>query len=282
MKKNYLTYPVKNMRITQTYAGGASHKPHTTGSPKDYPIDEGGKDTGREYMYCPCDEVIVKRIYGVGTSGTNTLWLQSTSKVYFADGTSDYCTIQITHPNDDDLLKMKVGQKFRRGEAICREGMDGATGNHLHISAGKGTIKGNGWTLSSTSKWVLTVNGSTDKPENLFYIDPDFTTVINNAGLKFKNLPTETTSAKTETAKYTTGNYKVDTAVLNVRKGPGTNYDKVKFSEMTASAKSQIKKLFGAEKDGYVKGVEFTVLEIKGVWGRTPSGWVCLDYCRKA
>ena len=53
---NYLTYPCKNMRITQSYKGKTSHYPHTVGKPKDYPIDEGGKDTGKDTIYCPCDE----------------------------------------------------------------------------------------------------------------------------------------------------------------------------------------------------------------------------------
>ena len=48
----YLTYPFKTMRITQSYTGTTSHLPHTTGSPKDYPLDEGGKDGGRDPILC--------------------------------------------------------------------------------------------------------------------------------------------------------------------------------------------------------------------------------------
>lgn len=44
----YLTYPFKMMRITQSYTRTTSHLPHTTGSPKDYPLDESGKDGGRD------------------------------------------------------------------------------------------------------------------------------------------------------------------------------------------------------------------------------------------
>ena len=106
---NYLIYPCKTMKITQNYLGTTSHYPHTVGYPKDYPIDEGCTDTGRDYMYCPCDKMKVKKIYGVGSRGTNTFWLESTSKVLFADGTEDYFTLMIIHPNDDDLRKLKVG-----------------------------------------------------------------------------------------------------------------------------------------------------------------------------
>lgn len=32
----------------------------------------------------------------------------------------------------------------------------------------------------------------------------------------------------------------------------------------------------------YPHGLRFTLLETKGNWGRTPSGWVCMDYATKA
>lgn len=248
--KNYLIYPCRTMRITQSYTGTTSHKPHTTGSPKDYPIDEGCSDTGRDYIYCPCDEMKVKRIYGVGTGGTNTIWLESTGKVEFADGTKNYCTLLITHPDDADLKKIKVGQKFKRKDKICREGKDGATAYHLHISAGKGKYKGNGWVLNSNGKYVLTTKKGAEKPEKLFYIDPYFTKVVEDKGLNFKTLPV-----------YTTGTYKVNTAVLNVRKGAGTSYKKV---------------------GTLLKGKKITVEKVSGDWGRYASGkWVHLDYCKK-
>jgi len=280
MSKNYLIYPCKTLRITQSYTGTTSHLPHTTGSPKDYPWDEGCVDGSRGWCYCPCDEMKVKRIYGVGAKGTNTLWLESTSKVYFADGTSGYFTMLITHPNDDDLKKIKVGQTFKRKEKICREGKDGATGNHFHFSGGKGKYKGNGWTQNSKGKYVLTTTGGSYKPEKLFYVDKAFTTIKNTKGLTFKELPKE--EVKTTTAKtYTTGNYKVTADVLSVRKGAGTIYTKLKYSQLTKSAQNKILQLAGYKANGYVKGLTFEVIEVKKNWGKTPSGWVCLDYCVK-
>ena len=55
---NYFVYPMKYMRITQSYSGTASHKLHWYNSKnyKDYPIDDGGRDSGRDGIYCPCDE----------------------------------------------------------------------------------------------------------------------------------------------------------------------------------------------------------------------------------
>ena len=282
--KNYLTYPTKVMRITQTYLGGTSHYPHTTGTPKDYPIDEACSDSGREWFYCPCNEMELIRIYGVGNGGTNTIWLQSTGKVDFADSTSDYFTIQITHPDDDDLKRLSVGQKFKRGEKVCREGTDGATGNHLHMSGGKGTITGNGWVLNSKSKWVLSTTNGVFKPEQLFFLDRSFTKVIDSNGLVFKDLPKSAGNNQTKkpTNQKTVGNYKVTKAsVLNVRTGPGTEYPYKKFDELSKDAQKQVMSLLGAKVNGYVKGTVFTVTETKNSWGKSPSGWVSLAYCEK-
>ena len=84
MNKNYMIYPLKNMRITCRYDEG-SHKNHNTNvidGNIDYPIDDAGKDTGRDPIYCPCDEMRVTAIKGVGNpSITNTIWLVSTSPV---------------------------------------------------------------------------------------------------------------------------------------------------------------------------------------------------------
>lgn len=193
--KNYLTYPCKVMRITQSYTGKTSHLPHTTGNPKDYPWDEGCKDGGREAFYCPCDELKIMRLY---TKGTNTIWVQSTSKVVCPNGKEGIFSALITHPNDSDFKKLTVGKKFKRGDLICYEGKDGATGNHLHISAGLGALTDNGWTQNSKGKWVLTTEGKTYKPEQLFYIDPEFTKVIDSKGLKFKELPKNAKKTKKE------------------------------------------------------------------------------------
>ncbi|MBQ7295974.1 MAG: SH3 domain-containing protein [Clostridia bacterium] len=251
MNKNYLTYPCKTMRITQNYNGKTSHKPHTTGNPKDYPIDEGGKDSGRDGLYCDCDEMKIVRLYGVGNGGTNTLWVESTSKVHFADGTRDYACGMAIHPNDSDFKSLYVGKKFKRGDLICREGSDGATANHLHISFGKGKLKGNGWIKNSNGKYVLNCTGGACKPEKLFYIDPSFTKVLSKGGIAFKELPQE----------YTAGYYKVNTAVLNVRKGAGTNF---------------------AKAGTLIKGKKIKIIEVDGIWGRIGKNkWVCLEYCRK-
>ncbi len=271
MSNNFLIYPLKTMRITQSYTGSVSHLPHTTGYPKDYPIDEGGSDSGRDYLYCPCNSMTIKRIYGVGNGGTNTLWLESDEKVTFADGTKDYFTLLVTHPNDDDLRRLFVGKKFKRKAAICREGNDGATANHFHLSGGKGKYKETGWVKNTKGKWVLTTTKATERPEDLFFIDRTFTKVTDSKSLSFKYLG----AAK----KYSPGSYKVKASLLNVRTGPSIKYKKKKFGELTTSAQTKILALTGGKKrNGYVRGMSFTVYEVKNDFGKTPSGWVSLKY----
>ena len=68
------------------------------------------------------------------------------------------------------------------------------------------------------------------------------------------------TSNIVNNSNYVLGLYVVNTSSgLNVRSGPGTNYG--------------IKKT-------YPNGTRFDTYEIKGEWARTPSGWVCLKYCK--
>lgn len=83
-------------------------------------------------------------------------------------------------------------------------------------------------------------------------------------------------------ANYKTGDYRVtDASLLHVRTGPGTDNRKKTYSEFTRNARSQIYEAVRYKANGYVMGVEFTVREVILNWGRTPSGWVCLDYCTK-
>ncbi len=80
---------------------------------------------------------------------------------------------------------------------------------------------------------------------------------------------------------YTVGRYVVDVDFLNVRKGAGTNYDKKLFSELSKNAQDQIMKIYGKQIDSLCKGIVCDVSQIKGEWGKIPSGWICLKYCKK-
>ena len=217
---NYLIYPIKIMNITQTYKNDFSHSRHTVGTPKDYPIDDNCGATGPNgYFYCPCDAMIVKKIYGVGSSSSNVLWLESTTPVITPTFT-DYVTIMIGHIEDAELNKLKIGQTFTRKEPIAIEGKDGfATGEHFHIVVGRGKFRGSGWVKNTNDIWVINTTGGSVKPEDAFFIDNTFTTIKNSAGLNFLDLYIP--DIEEDDYYYTTAES------LNIRLGPGTNYNAI-------------------------------------------------------
>lgn len=182
---NYLVYPTEKMKLTQDHTEG-NHNNHSAGSPKDYPFDECCGDTGRSAFLCPCDEMKIVKIY---TAGVNTVWMTSTAPVVMPCG-STYVTIMVEHPEDEDLKKLSVGQIFRRGEQMFREGKDGATGNHFHISVGTGHMKESGWRKNSLGAWVLTVTGKPLTAAEAFYVGD--TEDINHKNYHFKSVPKET------------------------------------------------------------------------------------------
>lgn len=73
-----------------------------------------------------------------------------------------------------------------------------------------------------------------------------------------------------------TGTYQITASALFVRTGPSTKYAKKTKSQLTANAKAH------ANSDGSLKnGTRMDVFEIAKegsvrVWGKIPSGWVCL------
>ena len=153
-----------------------------------------------------------------------------------------------------DSIAVKKGQAVNSNTVIGYTGKTGrATGIHLHL--GLKLLSGGG------------------------YIDPEKWWRENPS----VGSPTSPLSGAKPNAwkKYKPGNYKVTKAdVLNVRAGAGTKYMKLKFNQLTASAQAKILKLTGGKKvNGYVEGLSFTVTETAVNWGKTPSGWVCLDYC---
>lgn len=81
--------------------------------------------------------------------------------------------------------------------------------------------------------------------------------------------------------KYTTGSYTVTASLLHVRSGPGTNYYIKTYKQLTANARSQNRNRGNYYANGLLKGVNVTVSQVNGNWGKIPSGWICLDYCKK-
>ncbi|MEG1298300.1 MAG: SH3 domain-containing protein [Anaerovoracaceae bacterium] len=188
MALQYSDYPFKTMGITQSYNGSYSHEKYSKGNRKDYPVDEAGANTGKDYMYAPFD-LIVKRVYGKGIKGQpNTVWLQSRKKVITPIGVF-YVTGRATHMSDSELKNIKVGKTFKKGEKLFREGIDGgATGNHIHMTWGTGKFKYPGWKTNNKGAAVLTTTGSNRKADQIFFRGSG-TRVRNDRNLSFKTTP---------------------------------------------------------------------------------------------
>ncbi len=94
--------------------------------------------------------------------------------------------------------------------------------------------------------------------------------------------PEQFAASYKEPAAYTLGNYTVTAELLRVRKGPSTEYAYKRFASLTVNAQKQVRQLnFGKSADGLVKGCVCTVSKVDDNWGKIPSGWVCLDYCKR-
>lgn len=186
----YFTFGQETMRITQNYNGTTSHKKHWYNSKNyaDYPIDIAGAGSNRSAYFATVDMKVVA-IKGKGNSMTNTIWLETVNKVLTPSGAMKVF-IALTHWNDNDsaVAKLKAGRMVKKGAIICYEGTDGATANHLHMVCGNADRgRANGLIRNSNGAWVS--NGYCMKPEEIMYIDKEFTKIADSGGLAFKSMP---------------------------------------------------------------------------------------------
>ena len=194
----YFTFGMRELRVTQKWDGTVSHKNHWYNSKDyaDYPVDVAGNDGGRSWYFANVDMKVVA-IKGIGNSMTNTIWLVATEKCITPSGEFTPF-IALTHWNDNDphIAKLKVGSIVKEGQAICEEGIDGATANHLHLVCGnadKGC--GNGLIKNSNGAWVS--SGYCMKPEEVMFLDKSFTTQeLDKGGIEWKYKPEEVNHEK--------------------------------------------------------------------------------------
>lgn len=169
----YVKFPMNYMNITQGVNGSYSHRGL-------FAIDNAGKDSGKDNAFAPFD-CIIKRIW----NGSHTVWVESTSKVQFADGTIDYCTMSLTH--DNYVADLREGQKLKQGQVFYQEGDFGnATGNHVHIEVARGKFTGNGWHQNQYGNWAI--NNGID-PWKAFFVNG--VGIINGFGYPWKKYKEE-------------------------------------------------------------------------------------------
>lgn len=83
---------------------------------------------------------------------------------------------------------------------------------------------------------------------------------------------------------YRTGTYRT-TANLHVRTGASTKYRAKTYRELTANARKQNRQLGNYYYNGLKSGATVTVSKViksgSYYWGKIPSGYICLNYCKK-
>lgn len=148
-------------------------------------------------------------------------------------------------------INVKVGQEVKYSTIIGVMGSTGfSTGPHTHIEIREYDLKGKLIKKLNPAKYMGIPNeiGNYDSENYRIILDE-------------------------KRNKYTTGKYKVTAKEgVNVRIGPGINYRIKRLDELTEDAKKQ---------GGYIYGTVFDVNKVDGKWGKTPSGWVSLDYAIK-
>lgn len=136
-----LKFPMEYLRVTQGYGFKADGTPdiNSYSHAGTYAMDFGGKDTGADKLYCPC-EMVVKRCR---QNANGELYLETTQPVLFADGTTDYAHLLFIH---DSSFNVSEGQIIPMGYHFYDEGGMGSGnpnkfGTHVHIEGGKGKWK---------------------------------------------------------------------------------------------------------------------------------------------
>lgn len=157
-KQNFL-FPLENMWLTQgSYTATYSHNGC-------YAMDFDGYLNGQFITHCPLYAPFdCKLVARWGSSSPSLVW-QSTQEVNFIDGTSGFACIQITH--DDDALSYTIGETRTQGQLLGHTGSLGATNDHVHIEAKKGTYEGYhqnsyGVYMLTNSTWLYDLIGCND------------------------------------------------------------------------------------------------------------------------
>lgn len=168
-------FPMEYLRVTQGELDSYSHGGSLA-------MDFGGKDTGADKLYCPCD-MVVKRCR---QNANGEMYLESISPVKFADGTTDYARLLCVH---DSAFNATEGSILKQGDYFYDEGGMGSGnpnkfGTHCHIEAGKGKWKS--CTQSPNSKGVYVIENQSHLYD-LFILGNDVQ-ILNGGGYNWKTV----------------------------------------------------------------------------------------------
>lgn len=199
-------FPMEWLYITQGMNGGLSHRNTKA-------IDIVGKDRTHEWAYAPFDCTLVWKDV---KSGNGLCW-QSDRPVLWANGTTDFVHFTMWHM--DDISAYRVGQKFKQGEKIYKEGTAGfVTGVHIDLKVAKGKYPG-GYPLlkNSFNAWYLRNEVA---PFDVFFINDTFIQVDKDGKKLDGGYKWELYVPAIEFDRNGTAKIKIKASVLNYRKTP--------------------------------------------------------------
>ena len=148
----------------------------------------------------------------------------------------------------DEIVNGVASEATKSSENADNEYLVKVTANALNIRSGAGTNYSIAGCIRDKGAYtIVETNGNWGKLKS-------------GAGWICLDYTNKDNSEVQNSSRYVLGKYVVNTkSGLNVRSGAGTNYKIVKT---------------------YINGTRFDTYEIKNNWAKTPSGWVCLDYCK--
>lgn len=170
-----IRFPMEYLRVTQ----GRNIGSHLGTKAMDF----GGKDTGSDKLYAPCDMKVIRN----RANASGEMYCESVEKVLFADGTEDYVNFTFIH---DSAFNVPVGTILRQGEYFYDEGGMGsgkanAFAIHVHVEAGRGKFGTSNPIQVQTPKGTWHTNYNPKNLEDVFWLGPDVI-VMNDGGYSWK------------------------------------------------------------------------------------------------
>lgn len=209
------------------------------------------------YLYSGKFNTASRRNADVEVKG-NTVYVTVENFRKYANATKFYCYLNDRNDTKENNTDVTITDNTNSNVTSVNYQVRVNTSVGLNIRSGASTsysIVGgyaNGTTvtiIAEKDNWGKTKDG---------WICLDYTTKVSS-------------STSSTSTKYTVGRYEVTCDVLTVRKGPGTDYDWLRYSQLTSNAQKQIYEKSGSKPNGLVKGVQCDVSQVSGNWGKIPS-----------
>lgn len=240
------------------------------------------------YLYSGKFNVSSRR--GKATVEGNTVYVTIDNFRNYANATGYYCykkdRTDIKENNTDVTVTDNVTSNVEKVNYTVK--VNASSGLNIRSGASTSYSIIGGYT-NGTSVTITAEKGNWGKTKD-GWISLDYTIKIRSNSSNSNSSQSSSQNSNAEgnlntnsnsSTKYTTGRYEVNTEILTVRTGPGTNYSWKEYSELTSNAQAQVYRECGYRPNGLCKGVQCDVTEVYGKWGKIPSGWICLDYCNK-